>query len=145
MPSKVIASASSCFEVPFHDADAMQVVWHGHYVKYLEIARCALLDTFNYNYLQMQASGYFWPIVDMRIKYVGSAKFFRDIEVVAELIEVENRMKIDYRIYDKQTGDLLTKAYTVQVAVGIESGEMQFESPPVLAQKLAEANLEQLT
>ena len=27
--------------VPFFDVDSMNVVWHGHYVKYLEIARCA--------------------------------------------------------------------------------------------------------
>ena len=31
-------------EVPFHDVDVMRVAWHGHYVKYFEIARCALLD-----------------------------------------------------------------------------------------------------
>ncbi len=30
------------FEVPFHDVDALRVVWHGHYYKYLELARTAL-------------------------------------------------------------------------------------------------------
>ena len=33
-------------EIPFHDVDMMEVAWHGHYVKYFEIARCALLDQF---------------------------------------------------------------------------------------------------
>ncbi|MGN6981510.1 acyl-CoA thioesterase, partial [Neisseria sp. P0009.S007] len=28
-------------EVPFFDVDAMHIVWHGNYVKYLETARCA--------------------------------------------------------------------------------------------------------
>ena len=36
-------------EIPFHDVDMMEVAWHGHYVKYFEIARCALLDQFDYN------------------------------------------------------------------------------------------------
>ena len=27
----------------FHDLDPMNIVWHGHYIKYLELARCALL------------------------------------------------------------------------------------------------------
>ena len=31
-------------KVPFHDADPMQVVWHGNYIKYFEIARDGLLD-----------------------------------------------------------------------------------------------------
>src|SRR5690606_75173 len=30
-------------EVPFHDVDALRIVWHGHYLKYFEIARTALL------------------------------------------------------------------------------------------------------
>ncbi|NQZ08544.1 MAG: acyl-CoA thioesterase [Algicola sp.] len=136
MPNKVIRSVSTLIDVPFHDVDGMQVVWHGHYVKYLEVARCEMLETFNYNYLDMQASGYLWPIVDMRIKYVGSAKFFRKIEVKAELVEIENRMKINYRIFDVETGDLLTKAHTVQVAVDMKTGDMLFESPPVLFEKL---------
>ena len=25
--------------MPFHDVDALHVVWHGHYYKYLELAR----------------------------------------------------------------------------------------------------------
>jgi acyl-CoA thioesterase FadM len=32
------------------DVDTMNVVWHGHYVKYLEVARCALLDKIGHNY-----------------------------------------------------------------------------------------------
>lgn len=31
-------------QVPFFDVDSMDVVWHGHYIKYFEVARCALLD-----------------------------------------------------------------------------------------------------
>ncbi|MGS0467376.1 hypothetical protein ACU8V3_09605 [Cobetia marina] len=36
-------SATVEMEVPFHDVDMMEVAWHGHYVRYLEIARCKLL------------------------------------------------------------------------------------------------------
>lgn len=46
--------------VPFFDIDSMDVVWHGHYVKYLEVARCALLDDIGHNYTQMKDSGYAW-------------------------------------------------------------------------------------
>ena len=31
-------------EIPFHDVDMMAVAWHGHYVRYIELARCALLE-----------------------------------------------------------------------------------------------------
>ena len=31
--------ADVIIEVPFHDVDTMNVVWHGHYLKYFEIPR----------------------------------------------------------------------------------------------------------
>ena len=31
-------------KVPFHDIDIMEIAWHGHYVKYFEIARCELFE-----------------------------------------------------------------------------------------------------
>lgn len=40
-------------EVPFFDVDAMHIVWHGNYVKYLETARCAFLSAIGYDYNEM--------------------------------------------------------------------------------------------
>ncbi len=68
-------SARVEIEVPFHDVDAMNVAWHGHYVKYFELARCALLRKFDYDYPQMHASGYAWPVVDCHLKYVRPARY----------------------------------------------------------------------
>lgn len=128
--------ASVVIEVPFFDVDAMQIVWHGHYVKYLEIARCALLRTFDYDYPQMQQSGYLWPIVDLNLKYRGSARFGKQIEVTATLVEWEHRLKINYRIIDIESGQTLTKASSIQVAVDMQNQQMCYESPLILLQKL---------
>ena len=40
---KKITSTSE-ITVEFYDLDPMNVVWHGNYVKYLEKARCDLLE-----------------------------------------------------------------------------------------------------
>jgi len=123
-------------EIPFHDVDVMKVAWHGHYVKYFEIARCALLDVIDYNYPQMEASGYGWPVIDLRVRYAQPLRFQQKIRVIATLAEWENRLKVDYLIEDAQTGQRLTKGYTVQVAVDMKNGEMQFVSPEILFDKL---------
>ncbi len=139
-PSKVakkaLLSTYIDIKVPFYDVDSMRVVWHGHYIKYIEDARCELLDKLAYNYLAMEDSGYIWPIVDMRLKYVASAKFGNTIRVFAHLLEYESRMKIEYEIYDLASNKILNKAHTVQVAVDIASEEMQFESPSVFTNKV---------
>lgn len=129
-------TADAIIEIPFHDVDSAQVAWHGHYSKYFELARCALLDRIDYNYPQMSESGYFWPVVDMRIRYVGAVRFQQKIRVTATLKEWENRLRIDYLITDLNSGKRLTKGHTIQVAVAIASGEMQLASPSILAEKL---------
>jgi acyl-CoA thioester hydrolase len=114
----------------------MQIVWHGNYIKYLEVVRCALFDKIAYNYEQMGASGYSWPVIDVQLRYIASARFGQRLKLRADIIEWENRLKIDYLITDAATGARLTRASTTQVAVDIASGEMCFVSPPVLFKKL---------
>lgn len=133
--SKVYASASVEIEIPFHDIDMMGIAWHGHYAKYLEIARGVLLEKIDYNVREMKASGYAWPVIEMNIRYAKPLHFMQKILVQADIVEVENRLKIAYKIFDIGSGTRLTKAYTVQVALGIESGEMLFASPPALLRR----------
>ncbi len=132
-------TASIDVEVPFHDVDAMNVAWHGHYVKYFEIARCALLRRFDYDYPQMQASGYLWPIVECHLKYIRPALYGQTLRVQATLLEYENRIKIGYRISDIETGERLTKGYTTQVAVDATTRELQFVSPPIVFANIEKA------
>ena len=132
----IMHEATVVIEVPFHDVDVMRVAWHGHYVKYLEVARCALLDQIEYNYPQMEESGYAWPVIDLRIRYAQPLKFQQKVLVTATVAEWENRLKINYVISDFESGRRLTKGSTTQVAVEIKSGEMLFESPKIMFTKL---------
>jgi len=129
-------SAEAEIQVQFFDLDPMEVVWHGHYVKYLEVARCALLDAIDYNYAQMKASGYAWPVIDMHLRYIDSATFGQRLKLRAEIVEWEHRLKIDYLITDAATGRRLLRGSTTQVAVEMLTREMCFVSPAVLFQKL---------
>ena len=120
----------------FYDIDVMEIVWHGHYVKYLELARSALLQKFGYDYTAMRDSGYAWPIVEMKLKYVRSAVLHQALKVHARIIEWENRLRIDYLITDVASGRKLNSAQTTQVAVELKTGEMCFVCPPVLWERL---------
>ena len=131
-----VLSADITLTIPFHDVDPAQIVWHGHYAKYLELARGRLLDKIDYNYAQMEQSGYFWPVIEMQLRYIAPIRFHQQIRVTAVLKEWENRLLIDYLITDAATGRRLTKASTTQVAVSMSSGTMLLASPSVLADKM---------
>lgn len=139
MRKKGVLQESVNIEVPFFDVDMMEVVWHGHYIKYFEVARCALLDKIKHNYTQMRDSGYAWPVVDIQVRYMQGARFGQQITVQADLIEWESRLKINYLIFDTQTGERLTRGSSVQVAVAIAEREMQFVTPTVWQEAVREA------
>lgn len=122
--------------VPFFDIDILGIAWHGHYCKYLEIARCAMLDSIAYGYTTMRETGYVWPIVDLQLRYVKPARFEQKLKVSAELVEWEYRMKIKYRVCDAASGEILAKGHTIQAAVDSRTGEMSYASPPIFLQKL---------
>lgn len=123
-------------EIPFHDVDMMQVAWHGHYVRYLEIARCKLFDEIDYNYTQMRDSGFAWPVIDLRLRYAAPALFAQRIRIEARLTEWEHRLKVAYTVRDATSGKRLTRASTVQVAVDMAHEDMCLASPPALIERL---------
>ncbi|MDA8230036.1 MAG: thioesterase family protein [Magnetospirillum sp.] len=129
-------SAEVTVTAQFYDVDPMQVVWHGNYARFFEVARCALLDRIGYNYTEMAESGYMWPIVDMRTKFVRPVRFTQTIRVEATLVEYENRLRIAYRVFDARSGEVLTKAETIQVAVDARTHELCLICPPVLVDKV---------
>ena len=129
-------SAEVEIEIPFFDVDPMAVAWHGHYVKYFEVARSAMLRKIDYDYPKMHESGYLFPVVELYLKYVNAARYGQVVVVAAELLEYENRLKIGYRIRDKASGQRLTKGWSVQVAVDAKTNELQFVSPKVLVEKM---------
>ncbi len=129
MAKHIYCRYSAEIEVPFFDVDVMQIVWHGHYVKYLEIARCAFLDEVGYNYTVMFEQGHAWPVVKLDLKYVRPARFGQKIRVEMAVTEYESCLRIDYILRDAESGTKLTQAHTTQVVQRLDNGEMQFQTP----------------
>lgn len=125
----VYAYYCSEYEIPFFDVDSMNIMWHGHYIKYLELARCSFLEELGYTYDVMREKGYIWPIVQLNLKYVKPAFFRQKIRIDLAIIEYESCLRINYTIVDIASQKKLTVASTTQMAVEICSGETQFETP----------------
>ncbi|WP_428799717.1 acyl-CoA thioesterase [Vibrio kyushuensis] len=122
----------------FQDADPMGVIYHGNYFRFFEEARRILMEKIQYGYLAMSESGYMWPIIDTRVKYVKAIPFNHEIRITAQLTEWENRLRVDYVIYDANTHKRMCKAHTMQVAVEMKNEEMCFVSPTIFTDKVAQ-------
>ena len=124
------------FKIDFFEVDSMKIVWHGNYINYFERARCALLDKIGYNYIAMEESGYSYPVVDVKIKYVRSLHFGDTCRAKATLAEYENMIKIQFELYNAKTGKLTTKGSVTQMCIDMKTGETQFVLPKVWTEKV---------
>ena len=125
-------------EVPFHDVDVMGIVWHGHYVKYFELARTALMRKAGMDLPEMLDTHCAWPVVSCELKYLKPLRYAQRVRVEAVLLEFEERLKIAYTIRGED-GARLTRGTTVQLAVDAESGALCFETPPALVAAIRQA------
>ena len=135
-----ILSATVDVRPSYQDCDPAGVVWHGNYFHYFDAARVALLEQLEYGYRQMEDSGYLYPVIDTRVRYLGTATYDQPIRVRASLREWEYRLKIDYEVLDA-ADKCITEAYTIQVAVEMASGELCIGSPEPLLSRIARAGL----
>jgi acyl-CoA thioester hydrolase len=129
-------TGEATIRVPFHDADPAGVLWHGRYFEYFDAARCDLLDRIDYGYRAMAESGWLWPVVDARVRYVRPIRYEDEVTVTARLLEWEYRLRIAYEIRGADGGKR-TSGWTVQVAVSQASGELSFGVPAFLQDRIA--------
>lgn len=121
--------------VPFHDIDLAQVVWHGHYLKYLENARWALMEDIDFGLDRMRESGYLWPIIDVQLRCVRYARYNDRLRVRASLAEWQQRLMINYLIVDVANHERVARARTTQVAV-LPPDTLQLVTPGLLSQRI---------
>lgn len=137
-------SISVPFKVEFFDVDSMGVVWHGNYVKFMEVARCALLDALGYTYLDMEKDGVAFPVITMDLKFIKSLRFADEATITAHLIDYKDFLMINYEIKDS-SGALCLRSSSKQVAViwGAAGSETLYETPEKF-QRSVEAALKKI-
>ncbi len=131
--------AEVTLEVPFHDVDSMGIVWHGHYLKYFEIARTALMRRVGMDLAEMNASGCVWPVVTCDVKYLRPLRYGQTFRVEATLEDYDCRLKISYVISDPESDERLTRGATVQFPVDATTGETRYETPAGLVTAIERA------
>jgi len=123
-------STSVRLKVPYYDVDLMQVVWHGHYLKYFEMARQALfrecgLDLQRY----MEEKKYVFPVIRSKIKYIRPLRLNDEFICTAVLKEARVKIVLDFEIKLIADGKVCARGRSEQVALLIPVMEMAFTIP----------------
>ena len=122
-------------EVPFHDIDSLLVVWHGHYLKYMEISRCALLKKFDLDVFEMVRIGYRFMVAEMSCRYTNALTYGDKFRITSWFTETEHKIGIAYEIYNITRGKRAFRGTTDLITVSAE-GKLQMSTPKVILDKL---------
>jgi len=116
--------------VPFHDLDPLQIVWHGNYLKYFDIARFGLfkqagLDLYQY-FLDRQL---IFPVTRSSAKHIVPLRYDDEFVCRATVTEAVYKIAMCFEIRLAANGQICTRGKSEQVAVKMPEMEMQFEVP----------------
>jgi acyl-CoA thioester hydrolase len=131
-------STSVTLKVPFYDVDLMQIVWHGNYLKYFEVARQALFKKYEVDMRRYKEdTKYVFPVVRSIIKHIWPLRFDDEFICTVMLKEARVRIVLDFEIKLISDGKLCATGRTEQVAVLLPEMEMAFQIPEEIQKALS--------
>jgi len=115
-------------EVPFHDVDPLNVVWHGHYYKYFEIARTRLMRSVGLEAGQLIGGRHWLMVSESKCRHGFPLRYGERFEVAAWFRDVHKRLCIAYEITNLEHGRRSARGHTILVWTDLE-GRLLLETP----------------
>ncbi len=118
--------------VYYSDTDAFGVVWHGSYLRWLEMGRVELCKMTGCSLTELEAQNIVLPVVNINVRYKSSAKV--DDELIIETsVQKFNPLSVTFeqKIFAKSNKRLFAEAIVDVVAVD-KNGKLYRKMPTVL-------------
>ena len=137
METPVRPSCEVTLKVPFYDLDPMQIVWHGNYLKYFDVARSELFDSLGVNLFDVhEKTGYIFPIIRTAVKLVRPLRRGDEFVCRATVKEARTTIVVAFEIRLVRDGTLCAKGRTEQAAVRVPEMELAFSIPEPISRAL---------
>ena len=122
--------------VRFNEVDALQIVWHGHYVNYFEEGRRAFGRRLGIDYPVFLEQRIAIPVIHLEVNFLAPARLSDTLTVTTRLLKSESaRLDFDYEIRRVADGALLVTGSTSQVFT-TPAGELILNWPPFMLERL---------
>lgn len=122
--------------VRYAETDQMDVVYHGNYAQYFEVARAESIRSLGFTYKDMEAAGVIMPIVEIQCKFLRPAHYDDLLSIKTTLKELPNNHRIEFHqeVYN-EAGKLLTIGHVVLYFLNAATREKTL-MPETLRQRL---------
>jgi acyl-CoA thioester hydrolase len=117
-------------KVPFHDLDPLQMVWHGNYLKYFDVARFALFESVGIDlYAYMLEKKFVFPVTRSAVKHINPLRAFDHFVCRAQVTEAHYKIAMNFEIRKKNGETVCARGSSEQLAVRYPEMEMEFAIP----------------
>ncbi len=119
-------------KVYYSDTDAYGVVWHGSYLRWLEMGRVELCEDMGHDLIELQAQDITLPVVNLNVRYKASAKL-NDQLIIETTINKFTPLSVTFeqKIKCKNTGKTFVEAIIDVVAIN-NNGKLYRRMPQIL-------------
>jgi acyl-CoA thioester hydrolase len=117
--------------VRFNEADPLGIVWHGHYIRYFEDGREDFGKQYGIGYLDFFDKGFVIPVVNVDCSFKKSLRYGDTVIVETSFIPCDAaKIRFEYRLFNKNNGELVATGSSVQVFLDREQSGLQLLNPP---------------
>jgi len=117
--------------VRFNEADPLGIVWHGHYIRYFEDGREDFGKRYGIGYLDLYNNGMVIPVVQVNCSFKKPLRYGNTVMVETSFIPCDAaKIQFNYRLFNKDTQELVATGSTVQVFLDKEHSVLQLLNPP---------------
>ncbi len=121
--------------VRYAETDMMGIVYHGNYLPWFEVGRTNLLKECGVPYRELEAQGYYLPVIEMGAKFLRSALYDDNLTIITQLKERPLlRIHLEYEV--RRGEELLVTGFTVHTFIN-KAGE-PVRPPAAFAAKMKE-------
>ena len=120
-------------KVFYSDTDSYGVVWHGSYLRWLEMGRVMLCEEKGAKLSELENNDIVLPVAELNIKYKNSAKLEDEITIETEISDYGKfYLTFHQTIKDEKTKKTYVEA-TVKVVAINKSGKLYRSLPEQVA------------
>ena len=100
-------------KINYYETDRMGIVHHSNYIRFLEEARCAFLESLNMPYSMLEDLGIMIPVLGVQCDFKHHVTF-NDIILINVSIKSFNgvRLIMQYSVTKKKSGNIVLKGET---------------------------------
>ena len=104
--------------VRYAETDAMGIVYHTNYLVWFEVGRGEYMRRQGSDYAQVEARGYYWPVIEVQARFLAPARYGDLVTVRTWVEEARSRqVTFAYEVVMAETGQLLTTGQTKHICV----------------------------